>query len=415
MSTSTDQGIGENGGNTLQLPPLLMLPLPPYHSDKSPDSSSFFSLELSRYFSVSGLPAPFADSRCVGSSHGYLVLLDHDCNPFLLSPFDGRFISLPPLETFPCILGTYFSRDGNLHAHYKTRLLGLFESASLIPAKTLRDSFIRKAIVATSCPHLRSGEEIDSSVVAICGGDLRLVYARPGDCSWTEFPEGGRRRSYSDVICRLGRLFALSSEGFVQAWDMKGRVPGIVMDVKSSFPKRSAEFMQSMRGLYSSNDYLVETGGRLLLVVRFIGEFVNEDGVPITEADLITDTDTHPLVCPYRTLHFHIYILDEDLEEWVAVDHIGIGGQALFIGGSESTSVSAAKFPGCEGDSIYFTDDYWERVDEDYLYGGHDIGVYDIRSGHIKQLCELGMDKIEPPPFWLTPSLEQHQHLSAFQ
>ncbi|KAI4371935.1 hypothetical protein MLD38_010229 [Melastoma candidum] len=400
MLTSMDLSQGERE----LLPPLMMLP--PTHPGNS--SCSFFSLQLSRRFSFSHrLP----DGRCVGSSRGYLLLLDHQCNPFLLNPFDATRLALPPLDTFPCILGTYFSRDGTLHAHYRTRSLGRFDHTSLVPVENLREFFIHKAIVATSSP--LPGGSTDFFVVAICGDDSRLVYARPADSSWNEIPEGGRRRSYHDVICRSGTIFALSSEGFVRAWDVKARVPLILMDIECSFPKRSVEFLKSMGELYSNHNYLVETDGTLLLVVRLIGEFVNGNNEPVTEADLLIDTDTHPLVCPYRTLQFHVYILDKESQDWVAVDHIGIGGQALFIGGSESTSVSAAKFPGCERGSIYFTDDYWERVDEDYLYGGHDIGVYNIGSGRISQLCELGSDKIEPPPFWVTQSWEQHQHLSS--
>ncbi|KAK9178091.1 hypothetical protein WN943_027281 [Citrus x changshan-huyou] len=43
---------------------------------------------------------------CIGSSHGWLVVLDETANPFLLNPFSCIRILLPPLETLPDVVSS---------------------------------------------------------------------------------------------------------------------------------------------------------------------------------------------------------------------------------------------------------------------------------------------------------------------
>ena len=64
------------------------------------------------------------------------------------------------------------------------------------------------------------------------------------------------------------------------------------------------------------------------------------------------------MVYPYRTLYFHVYVLDINSEEWVGFD--SIGDRAVFVGGSHSRSVLAREFPEFEANSVHFTDDNWD-------------------------------------------------------
>ena len=52
------------------------------------------------------------------------------------------------------------------------------------------------------------------------------------------------------------------------------------------------------------------------MVVRHIGNFVNEYGIVVEEGDLLPFEDTHPLLCPYRTKHFGLYELNFGEIKW---------------------------------------------------------------------------------------------------
>ncbi|CAI0388660.1 unnamed protein product [Linum tenue] len=92
--------------------------------------------------------------------------------------------------------------------------------------------------------------------------------------------------------------------------------------------------------------------------------------------------------------------MDADRRRWVRAANLsGAAGdeekRALFLGGGDSVSVPAGG--GIAADSLYYTDDGWERMDEDYLYGGHDIGVFDLREGKIRRIDdEFEEDKFDP-------------------
>ncbi|XP_022748806.1 putative F-box protein At4g22180 [Durio zibethinus] len=111
---------------------------------------------------------------------------------------------------------------------------------------------------------------------------------------------------------------------------------------------------------------------------KYIGEFVDWDGTLVREEDRLTDYCTQPKM-------------------------ESLGDRALFLGGNQSVSVSAQSFSNCERNSIYFTDDYWEKMEEDYLYGGHDYGIYNLKDESVKPIYEFSSDKIQPPPCWIIP------------
>lgn len=75
---------------------------------------------------------------------------------------------------------------------------------------------------------------------------------------------------------------------------------------------------------------------------------------------------------------FHVYKLDYSEQKWVEVDNLK--NEALFLGGNHSMSLSAQEFSGFESNSIYFTDDNWNQMNGDYLYGGHDFGKFSLED-----------------------------------
>ncbi|CAN0879285.1 hypothetical protein LINGRAHAP2_LOCUS12943 [Linum grandiflorum] len=93
-------------------------------------------------------------------------------------------------------------------------------------------------------------------------------------------------------------------------------------------------------------------------------------------------------------------------KKWVKAESLG-ENRAIFLGESHSVAVPATG--GVAADCIYYNDDYWEMMDLDYTFGGHDIGVFSLRDGKIVEqfdgeLLTGDYSKIEPPPSWIVPS-----------
>lgn len=94
--------------------------------------------------------------------------------------------------------------------------------------------------------------------------------------------------------------------------------------------------------------------------------------------------------------------MDFEKETWVSMR--SLDDQAVFMGRNHSASVLVCDLPGCEENSVYFTDDYWERMNENYLYGGHDMGVYNLKDKRVNHFYQLDALKIQPPPCWYLPN-----------
>ncbi|PPR89229.1 hypothetical protein GOBAR_AA31471 [Gossypium barbadense] len=263
----------------------------------------------------------------------------------------------------------------------------------------VRECFIQKAILSGK-PDCNE----NFGVVLLCNNREEIAYHQRGYNSWTVIDVS--HPPYQDIICYKNHIYALSNNNSIEVWDLGGRdyVGRIVKksDIVLPCPDKSHTKGNSLRGFGTSKFYLVESCDDLLLIVRFIGDYVDLDGTLLTEWDLLTETCTQPKICPYRTCFFHVYKLDFDELKWVEVE--SLNDRALFLGGNQSVSVSVQSFPNCETNSIYFTDDCWEKMEEDYNYGGHDMGIYNIKDESFKPIYEFSSDKIQPPPCWIIPS-----------
>ncbi|KAK3034350.1 hypothetical protein RJ639_032248 [Escallonia herrerae] len=309
-------------------------------------------------------------SLCVGSSQGWLLLLDEEANPKLFNPFLGSRVQLPPKETFSHIVSASKKDESDDSQFLVTYKYGNSLVTGLMTVKELQRCLVSKAALFTD------------GVIVIDGLESKLSFFKNGDDTWTELDHGGKHKPYSDIVCHDNKLLALSKSSTIEIWDFNGsNYPRkLVNIIQASFPGSAFQTWKTSRGLYSSRFYLVESAGDVLLAARFVGEFVRHDGVPVCEADLLTDEDTQPLICPYKTLWFQVYKLNIDENRWEEV--ADLGSRSLFLGGNQSVSLSAEEF-SCEANSIYFTDDYWERMNEDYLYGGHDLGMFSLKSRSI--------------------------------
>ncbi|KAG7998545.1 hypothetical protein I3843_01G263700 [Carya illinoinensis] len=291
-----------------------------------------------------GLP----DAWCVGSSPGWMMVLDRRGNPLLFNPFCKAKVELPtfPRELKPSVGETYFVEQ------------------------------LRK-----SC-----------RVVVIYGIQSSLAFCTLEDNTWTDLGDEG----YCDIICYENQLSALAANGSIAVWDFRSPFPTKI--ITPSAPVSDADhYMDFPRNKFFTQSYLVESLGGLWLVDRIVGYFVNSEGIAVDEFDLLIPEDTQPLVCPYRTKLFNVYELDHKQETWKKVE--SLGDPVIFVGGNYSKSMSIHDIEGCESNIIYFSDENWNQVDEDYMYGGHDFGTFKLTDGSFEtpDYCS----KFDPPPFWI--------------
>ncbi|KAL3637850.1 hypothetical protein CASFOL_018298 [Castilleja foliolosa] len=216
-----------------------------------------------------------------------------------------------------------------------------------------------------------------------------IAFCRPGDVKWANL--GSDLKTCYDVVCcdATKTAYVLGPGPIVEAWDMNMLIPIKKMVIEVACPTKLVSDREIFPSdLYSTNWYLaLSESGQLFLAVRYIGEFVRPyDGKVVYEGDTLTDDASEPLLCPYKTVGFCVFKYDDvDGKRWVEVESLG-DDCAMFVGGNESMMVSA-KDKGVKGNAIYFTDDYWDRINEDYSYGGHDSGVFHM-GGSIESLCE---------------------------
>ncbi|KAI4346035.1 hypothetical protein L6164_013118 [Bauhinia variegata] len=331
------------------------------------------------YESKNRLKGLVDDAWCVGSSEGFLVSLDQDGEPLLVDPFSSTRIKLP---SFPSIIG---------QSHF-------FKEMSKI--------FISKAVML--CDSVHFTRYCRFSIVIIYGSQDKLVFCQSLNKIWIELP--GAERSYCDIIFSRGTLFALSNNGSVEGWDFSGKKPVKFFDIDPCAEICGEEIRNFPEDEYTVRLYLVESLGELLLVKRFIEDFVNPDGEVLKRDDNVkveVSKDSYSLDFPYRTKHFSLYKLDMEYRVgrekvlWRKIE--SLNDQVLFLGRNESASVSAQAFPQCEANSIYFTDDGCNEMYENDLYGGHDVGVFSVQDRSITPLIPYKM--IYPPPFWVVPTL----------
>ncbi|KAL8092861.1 putative F-box protein At1g44080 [Apium graveolens] len=316
-------------------------------------------------------------SRCVGSSKGWLILHhsnDQDCESSLslFSPVCGstKKIVLPSLN---------------------------WPSGFEI-------SWITKSIL-TSCPAMPDHKFGVVFLYGVCDYKVALLSMHgvgDDENKWIEL-KCSPGEKYVDVISHQDYLFALLTSGSIDVWNLRsdqdGGSIGEKMKIKTWYIEPVVEFGEKFRDLYTGQSYLVKSQGNLLLVFRIIGEFVKEDGEVVNEGALLDDEEYSHLVLPYKTKNFYVYKLDNELKKWEKIDSLEDG--ILFVGLNESMSLSAVSNEGCPGGCIYFTDDNWDHINihEHDLYGGHDMGIFNLRDKSVKEIFQVR--RMVPPPVWI--------------
>ena len=197
-------------------------------------------------------------------------------------------------------------------------------------------------------------------VVAIYGVYKKLAFIKAGDKSWRHV----EIESISDIIFYNGLVYAVTHRGLIVSFNVKD-----CNSSESELPELTILASEVYPPTYSDRAYLVESsGGDLFYVQRNLDQ--NED---------------------YRlqlTEHFKVYKLRLDEQSGKVMERIelkSLGDDTLFVGDNYSMAVSAANFPGCQPNSIYFTHDYIDVTGFNESYTPHDVGVFNEEDGTLGQ------------------------------
>ncbi|KAG5539316.1 hypothetical protein RHGRI_019772 [Rhododendron griersonianum] len=393
------------------------------------------------------LPEVLRNSRCVGSSHGWLAFINtFDCGLYLSSlPLTAASASTPhnhnhntnaqsssssaadslrssspvPLFTiqlpriitlphfsqithnenvWPCPSFEFLCRKDPRFFDESDFCSDMEESFPVSP-KDLSETFVHK-IILSAPPSLLSYHKNEGSsggatvlVMAILGGEFRDIafcrLAGADSSSWTLLNKVDPG-SYADIMYSQSdqRLYAIRDCDLkLEAWDL--RDPEKPRATVTATPIPDADNVEEEEEEFDTckkkKYYLVESLGDILVVRRYVAHQVDNynDKVPNQ---------------PYRTVDFQVMKLNPDgRDHWEVVEDLG--DRVLFVGLNQSVSVSAAEL-NLRPNSIYFADEY--SVDlmhksvfqqpyfSDRLHfldkrasGGHDFGVFDLKDGGV--------------------------------
>ncbi|KAK9665467.1 hypothetical protein RND81_14G113900 [Saponaria officinalis] len=330
--------------------PMLLIPT------DSAERRNVYSLPDGQVYDLK-LPVPY-NTRCIGSSHGWLVFIEIFSyvitlfNPFYFGNSKGT-IKLPAFQP----AGDFFESESEYQLNH--------------------EYYIAKAVISAdpvSCPNY--------TVMLIHGECKSLAFYKSGDETWTCIPGNPLIR---DLIYYNVRFSALCLWGELYTSDPEANRPQLE---SVCWPLYGQHRSSARRYIVMSNDrhtlfQLVRT-----LRYRLIG---------------------HGNVL-YQTVCFSVYKLGRQNETFDWLQLSSIGDAALFVGDSYSYCVKASDFPGIIPNSIYFTDDFHGFGSVYYnpyqFEGANDMGVFLIGDGSLRSHYDSDdIQKHLVPPIWIMPTI----------
>ncbi|CAL9211537.1 unnamed protein product [Musa hybrid cultivar] len=336
--------------------PWLMLP------DHNDTVAWFFSIVDKKIYKVP-CPEPMIRRRiCIGSCHGWLIIVDDNCNMHLLNPLTGVQIPLPSVTTLPFVKIVRDSQE-----RINKFMIGEQQTNGDVVYMAysvwrMRRFFFHKAVLS-----MAPDADGNFTVVMIYSVWKRLAFARAGDEAWTSIqtPHG-----FHDVIHCNDKFYTASHGGTVMAWEPNG-LAIVSMIVSSDIDEAYIGCMM----------YLVESpDGNLMLIARHAGE--------------------DPIIS--HTSLFLVFALDEQDLRWKKVK--SLHQQTLFLGSNQSMFLSAVDFPDLKHNCIYFTNNILEFCAY-FQYADNDIGTFNMESKKIEPIDHVGRHLNWPPSVWFFPSL----------
>ncbi|XP_042505500.1 F-box protein SKIP23-like [Macadamia integrifolia] len=281
--------------------------------------------------------------RCVGSTRGWLVMVDKSLSINLFNPCTRVQFTLPHQTTFQDQQN--YLEEG-------------------LTSEELRNVFILKVVLSSS------PSNPNYIAMAIYSDFCKLAIARHGDEAWTTIP--CEWNSFTDVIYYKEKFYAINWEGIVVSCDVGGHPKTTLITA----PVRQRSYGQK---------YLVECSGQLLQVIR--------------------DIEFRDNFLEHKTARFSVFRLDFYSRLWVEIK--SLGDHSLFLGYNTSFSFFCDKSLATrvKRNCIYFTDDYLEAHHGlSNSSGGSDKGVFHLENGNVEP--HYSGDGWHPfsLPIWFTPN-----------
>ncbi|XP_077223897.1 F-box protein SKIP23-like isoform X2 [Tasmannia lanceolata] len=319
--------------------PLMIIP-----DKERNETRGFYSITKNKVYNIQ-LPE-FHGKWCCVSSKGWVVTIDESGNVHLLNPFTSTQIQLPSLNRFP---DNQHSTNPEVPRNYR---------------------YIVKTVLSANPISTQ-----DYIVATIVTYDWKLSFYKPGDEKWTTI--NNEWIHYEDVIYYKDKFYAITNHNAVVTCDF----------ASIDNPKFTVITPPFEGGI--DRRYLVESSGKLLKVERFCE----------WNPDYELDRDGNVVQpCPEwvcRTDWFDVFELDEVTREWILIE--SLGDEMLFVGYSNSFSLSASDFPQGKGNCIYFTDN-----SENLPEWGLDNGVFNLEDKSVKPFYPSSSTWITKP-IWVPP------------
>ncbi|KAH7663098.1 F-box domain-containing protein [Dioscorea alata] len=213
-------------------------------------------------------------------------------------------------------------------------------------------SFLKKAVLSSSPS---SSEEC--IILGLFGKIGRLSLCRVGEHTWNHIADSMvviDHDYYFDVTCYNGEIYTVCEHGFFTS----------AINVFRFGQEKKEWFLMIQDRV--EKVYFVESCGDLLLAVK-----------------------------PMHIYMFHVFKLDQKIDDWVKVKHLG--DHSLFLGHNHGTSHLV------DGDSsvisrncIYFVDYYWDSYPCSKLYN---FGVFNMEKKKA-EINKLNIETSNAPPVW---------------
>ncbi|CAI0459645.1 unnamed protein product [Linum tenue] len=392
------------------------------------------------------------NKTCRGSAFGWMFMMDRTPSLLLLNPLTRSTIPLPPITSFPDVLGFFPDKVGKEYLYLDKDGLRIAKGK-----KEIEHNYIHRVALSAE----PTSEECVLMVIR-SPTDRTLAFCRPTTATidnqkWTLAPNGSgsdgdlsKLICFEDVVYWKGQFYALVNGGRV-----------FVCDLSSPNCPRLSLFLDVHRScrIKSINNYLlISPTDELMMVTRNVSlhgdsrnrdggsihqnrydsvdgdedfsddtEWTDDDGddsdedndLPADESDREVDhygmdsesddndNDGHPIrEIQLLTDDFRVFKMRGDRKGWDEVE--SIGDFALFLGYSSATCISTRDHPELAPNSIYFTDDMTEKHCKRRLAGA-DMGVYDLTTRNFTPFyCTTSVHNnpsfIWPLPVWVLPS-----------
>lgn len=182
---------------------------------------------------------------------------------------------------------------------------------------------------------------------------------------------------YEDVIFYEGKFYAVCRDG-----------QAVVVDSCLNVKVVAPPILACSGGDHKKS--LVESSGELLLVDRYPST-MGEDSYLDKWLDI--------------ELKFKVFKLNTAENQWIEVhERDALSDRILLVGDDSCFSVSARDFPGCKGNSIYFSNFFYMKNNMEGEFGGmfSEMGVFRLDFGsHLPLTYYPSCDNIFcPPPTW---------------